>query len=218
MTGVRGLAVLIAGGLLAGPGTAAQSGAVRLGLVSSRVERIAPVTGTQALTGIGWTLEGAFGIGPATLGVRYLQTPVSNDSTPDAIDLVEGEALLWFAPIHWVDVGLGPHLRAYAQGGGTERWVLWELRVRGNAVLFGPAIAAYAEGWRILGASVDAAESFNSGGGLEGGLRFVFGRFPLGGSPLSVRVRYRVERLNLGDGLRRETVEQLGVAFGIGRR
>jgi len=206
-------ALLALVGLL-GPQTAvAQSGAVRLGLVSSRVERIAPVTGTQTLSAVGVTLDGALGIGPATLRIRYLQSPLTNDSTTEKTDLVEGEALVWVAPIRWVDLGIGPHLRAYAQGGGTERWVLWEIRVRGNAALIGAGVGAYAEAWAVIGASVDAAESFDSGRGLEGGLRFAFGRLPF-----SARVRYRVERLNLGAGSRRETLEQLGVAFGVGRR
>ena len=190
---------------------AAQSGAARVGIAQARVERISPVNGTQAFSGLGFGLEGAFGIGPATLELRYFESPLTADEVTDEVDLVEGEALLWVTPVRWASVGGGPHIRAYTEAGGTERWVMWELRGRASADLLQPTLAAYVEGWMTVGASADVAEPLDAGRGLEGGLRVAVGRLPF-----SARLRYRVERLELGDGVRRETVEHFGIAIGIG--
>jgi hypothetical protein len=182
-------------------------------MTQARVERISPVNGTQTFDGVGFGMEGAFGLGPATLGVRYFESPLTAEGVTEDLDLVEGEALLWVTPARWVSVGGGPHVRAYAATGGTERWVMWELRARANADLLRPSLGAYAEGWITISADADVAEPLDSGRGLEGGLRVAVGRLPV-----SARLRYRVERLDLGDGVRRETVEQVGIAIGVGRR
>ena len=192
---------------------AAQSGAARVAIAQARVERISPVNGTQAFSGVGFGLEGAFGLGPATLGLRYFQSPLTAEGVTDDLDLVEGEALLWVTPTRWVSVGGGPHIRAYAATGGTERWVMWELRGRASADLLRPTLAAYVEGWVTISADADVAEPLDGGRGLEGGLHLAVGRLPF-----TARLRYRVERLELGDGVRRETVEQLGIAIGVGWR
>lgn len=200
--------------LLATPAVAiAQSGAVRLGLASVRAGRLAPVMGERVLNGVGWSLDAAFGMGPATLDLRYLESGLSDAESGTDLDLVDGEIILMVAPLRWAAVGVGPHIRSYVQSGGTERWVLWELRARAKAELLADQIDGYVEGWLVVGADADVVEPFDNGRGLEGGLRLVFGRLPI-----SARLRYRVERLNLGDGAREETVDQLGIAIGIGRR
>jgi hypothetical protein len=211
MTRLRPL--VVAAACLLPHAAGAQSGAVRVGLGSAQVERISPVNGTQAFDGMGFALDGAFGLGPVTLGVRYFDGGISSDEVATEIDLVEGEALLWATPVRWVSVGLGPHIRAYVEEGGTERWVMWELRARGSVDLLRPALGAYIEGWTVLSADADVAETFDSGRGFEGGLSVAAGRLPF-----SARLRYRVERLELGDGVRRETVEHIGVVIGVGRR
>jgi hypothetical protein len=96
--------------------------------------------------------------------------------------------------------------------GTTERWLFWTVRGRGTAGLFPGRADAYFEGWLTLGGSVDVAEPFNSGSGVEGGLEVSVGRLPL-----ALRLRYRVERVRLGDGARRETTEHLMLGVGIGR-
>jgi len=211
VTPARAVVLLLACGLP--HAAAAQSGALRVGLASASVERISPVDGTQAFDGVGFGLDGAFGLGPATLAVRYFEGPLNADGETDELDLVEGEALLWVTPARWVSLGGGPHIRAYVEEGGTERWVMWELRARGNVGLLAPSLGAYVELWTTVSADADVAEPFDSGRGLEGGLNFATGRLPF-----SARLRYRVERLDLGDGARRETVEHIGLVIGVGRR
>jgi len=72
---------------------------------------------------------------------------------------------------------------------------------------------AYAELWTVLGSSLPLSGDLDRGLGLEGGLRITFGHLPI-----SAQVRYRVNRLALADDRRRETLEYLGIAVGIGRR
>jgi hypothetical protein len=192
---------------------AAQSGALRVGIDRAQLERISPVDGTRAFDGVGFALDGAFGAGPVTLGVRYFEGAIAADGATGDLDLVEGEAILWVMPLRWVSVGGGPHIRAYVEEGGTERWVMWEMRARGSADLLRPSLGAYAEAWTVFSADADVAEPLDAGRGFEGGLRFAAGRLPI-----SARLRYRVERLELGDGVRRETVEHLALVIGIGRR
>jgi len=189
-----------------------QSGAVHLGAGQVRAEQVFSVGDTVARSGFAWSLDGAFGIGPATLAVRYLEGSLASDDTATETDLVEGEVILWFAPVRWAAVGAGPHVRAYVEEGGTERWTMWEVRARGTAQLTG-AVTAYGELWTVLGSGLPVTGSLDRGLGLEGGLRIAFGRLPFSG-----QLRYRVNQLAVADGGRLETVEQLGIAVGIGRR
>ncbi|MDH5197868.1 MAG: hypothetical protein OEY20_11515 [Gemmatimonadota bacterium] len=210
---MRHRAGLLLIGLTAGPMPAmAQSAALRLGVSNVRAEQIAPITGTRFRDGMAWSLDGAVGYRFATLGIRYLEGSLTGDDPSANGDLVEGEAILWLAPLRWAALGVGRHLRSYVQGGGTEAWRFWEIRGRGRARLTG-ALDAYAELWTVLGSTLPGGASLDRGMGMEGGLRLALGRLPASG-----HLRYRVERLDVGDGARRETVEQFGIAVGIGRR
>src|SRR2546421_8618136 len=44
--------------------------------------------------------------------------------------LIEGALLVGFRPVEWLTLSGGPHARAYAASGQTQRWLFWELRVR----------------------------------------------------------------------------------------
>lgn len=190
----------------------AQSAALRIGAGQVRADQVYSVGDTVARNGMAWSLDGAFGLGPATLAVRYLEGSLSGDDPSTETDIVEGEMVLWVAPVRWVALGAGPHLRAYVESGGTERWTMWEVRARGTTQLT-RVLTAYGELWTVLGSGLPVAGSLDTGLGLEGGLRIAFGRLPF-----SAELRYRVNRLAVADGGRRETVEQVGVAVGVGRR
>ncbi|HEX9632819.1 MAG TPA: hypothetical protein VGA02_10175 [Gemmatimonadales bacterium] len=195
----------------AGP-AAAQSAALRLGVGQVRADQVLAAGDTVARSGMAVSLDGAFGVGPATLAVRYLEGSLASDDAGRETDLVEGEVILWVAPFRWAALGAGRHLRSYVESGGTERWATWEIRGRGTAQLT-TALTAYGELWTVVGSAVPVTGPLETGMGLEGGLRFALGRFPF-----SAHLRYRVDRLAVPDAGRRETVEQLGIAVGVGRR
>ncbi len=189
----------------------AQSGAVRAVVHGVWVTGDRP-TGARERTGLGLGGEATFGVGPAGLAVGYLEG--SLDETGGAsTDFVEGHAFFTLRPLRWAALGFGPHVRSFIEPGGTQRWLLWEAHVQAATELLGPTIEAYAEGWVVVSAEVEVSEPFDGGRGLEGGLRVAVGRLPV-----ALRLRYRLERLELGGGTRRETVEQVGLAVGIGRR
>jgi hypothetical protein len=197
---------------------AAQWWGVRLGLGQVRAAQVTEAADTVARSGMAWTLDGTVSRGWFTLAVRYLQGGLGSDDPSRETSVVEGEAILWVAPVRWGAVGLGRHLRAYVEPGGTEHWTQWQLRGRGTAQLTG-VIAAYGELWLALGAGLPGDVSLGSGRGLEGGLSIQVSRL-IGALPQTahLHLRYRVNGLSVGDAGRRETVESLGIALGIGRR
>jgi hypothetical protein len=158
------------------------------------------------------TVDGAFGLGPVTLAVRYLEGSLASDDPSADTDLVEGEVVLWVAPVRWAALGAGRHLRSYVEPGGTERWTMWDVRARGSAQLT-EALTAYGMLWTVLGSGLPVSGSLETGLGLEGGLRLTLGRLPF-----SAELRYRVDRLAVPEAGRRETIEQVGIAVGVGRR
>ena len=98
----------------------------------------------------------------------------------------------------------------------SERWDLWAVRRRAGAALFLPtrrsvAWHSYREGGRALSADVNVPASVDNSGGGEGGMMLRLTRIPIWS-----RIGYRIDRANLGDGTRRETVQQLIFALGIG--
>lgn len=210
---MRRLAWLLILGLGGPTGSAtAQSAALRLGVGQVRADQVFAAGDTVTRSGMAVSLDGAFGVGPATLAVRYLEGSLSSDDVSRDTDLVEGEVILWLAPVRWAALGAGRHIRSYVESGGTERWTTWEIRGRGTAQLTA-ALAAYGELWTVVGSAVPVTGPLESGMGLEGGLRLALGRFPF-----SAHLRYRVDRLAVPDAGRRETIEQLGIALGVGRR
>jgi hypothetical protein len=197
----------------------AQSWSARMTVGTAGVQRPAVGADTSvALRGTVLGVGGTYTLGPATLDIRYAQGGVSAAGGDLATDLVDGEIVVWVAPVRWVSLGLGPHARAFVEDGGTERWLLWELRLRSGTALVGSTVRVYCEGWRVVGAAVPVVDPFDHGWGMEGGLSVVFGRSPLGSLPFSARLTYRVEQQVVANGARRETQNRLGIGIGVGWR
>jgi hypothetical protein len=205
----RGAALALA---VVAPPLGAQSFGARAAVAFVR-EAVGQGGATRLRSGATWGGEGAFGLGPVVLSVRYLQGSIDSATGTTPVDYVEGQALLMIRPVRWLAAGFGPHARSFIEPGGTQRWLMWEVHGQGFAPLVGSLLEAYLEGWAVVGSSIDLVESLDHGLGIEGGMRVALGRLPV-----SVRVRYRSERLALGSGLRQETHEQIALAVGIGRR
>ena len=93
------------------------------------------------------------------------------------------------------------------------RWVFWEARARFEATLSkSSSLWSYFEGWYALSGSVNAAEPFGNGRGLEGGLGLL-----IPSTPIQVRLAYRVDRGALQEDARTEAIEALALSVGIGR-
>lgn len=208
----RGLPILLLAVAGRWEAASAQSAALRVGAGQVRADQVFSVGDTVARSGMALTVDGAFGLGPVTLAVRYLEGSLASDDPSADTDLVEGEVVLWVAPVRWAALGAGRHLRSYVEPGGTERWTMWDVRARGSAQLT-EALTAYGMLWTVLGSGLPVSGSLETGLGLEGGLRLTLGRLPF-----SAELRYRVDRLAVPEAGRRETIEQVGIAVGVGRR
>lgn len=148
-------------------------------------------------------------LGRLRLDLRYLEGGLgSNQDIPDQ-DIVEGEVLLGMAPLSWLVLKGGPHIRSYVTSQGTQRWVFWEGRAAATAKLGSPSLLSYLEVWHVFGSDVDAVEEYDSGNGLEGGIRLTLNRLPFWG-----KLAYRVDHSSLGGGAKTDTVEQLVFALG----
>ncbi len=148
------------------------------------------------------------------LDVRYLEGGISADSDSGDEDIVEGELMLGVAPLSWLAVKFGPHIRSFVTPQGTERWFFWEGRLATAAKLGSPNLVTYFQAWYVFSSDVDAVQSYDSGKGVEGGIRLSLSRLPFYGD-----LGYRMDQSKLGDGAATQTVEQLIVAIGwmIGR-
>jgi len=159
----------------------------------------------------GLTIGGAAAVrfGRLRLDLRYLEGGLGSDQEVPDQDIVEGELLLGVAPLSWLVVKAGPHIRSFVTSQGTQRWVFWEGRVTAAANLGSPNLLTYLEVWHVLGANVDAVEPYDSGNGLEGGIRLAMNRLPFWG-----QLAYRIDHNSIGDGAKTDTVEQLVFAIG----
>jgi hypothetical protein len=210
---VSGLTAPLVAGLLVLPGLAAAQVVGARGLIVGMRTTTATAATDLRLSGSAFGLEGGIGLGPAALTLRYLEGSVRNDTAAVERDFAEGDLTLWARPFRWAALGAGPHVRSFVATGSTERWLFWEVRARASAGLLPRTVDAYLEGWVVVSGDVDVPDPFNAGRGVEGGLEVAVGRLPV-----SVRLRYRAERIALGDGARRETTEHVMLGVGIGRR
>jgi hypothetical protein len=143
------------------------------------------------------------------LDMRYLEGGLSSDSDLPDEDIVEGELMFGVAPFSWLTVKIGPHIRSFVTPRGTERWAFWEARVGTAAKLGSPHLVTYFEAWHVIASDVDAIGSYDSGNGLEGGIRLSLSRLPFYGE-----FAYRIDQSKLADGAATHTVEQLVFAIG----
>ncbi len=178
-----------------------------LGVASRLNEKT--LDGSNTFTGFVVGIEGTIVAGRFGVDLRYLEGNLSPDIADIQREIADAELLISYRPIRWLAIRTGPHLRALITEAGTQRFVLWEMRVQAQTTLFVPAVASYFELWRVLAGSVNPTEPWDGGQGLEGGLRIRIESLPVSG-----RFAYRVDRGQLRDGAHEETLEQLVFAIG----
>lgn len=171
----------------------------------------------ERLSGVTLGIEGTVARGRWFVDARYLEGSLSPSVGSLARDVVEGELLLGYQALDWLDVKLGPHIRSYLAGGDTERWVFWEARTQAEWGLYTPSterftLSSYVELWLVLTGTVNLPNPYGSGRGAEGGMLLRLDR-----APVWARFAYRVDRGTLQEGIRTETLEQIVIAIGITR-
>jgi hypothetical protein len=151
---------------------------------------------------------------PVSLELSYSQGRLTADTgNAAARDLVEGSLLLTGRPLNWLALKVGPHLRAYAAPGGTERWVLWEARARADAPILEGKWLVYGELWVAVASSVNVDPGSGGARGAEAGLTV---RVPQ--TPLWARLAYVVDQSRFKNGTRTESVQSVVLALGLSAR
>jgi len=178
-------------------------------------------TGEQRLSGFGFGGDGSLAFRRLGLGIRYMEGSLSPSDAGRDRSIVEGELMLSVRAFSWLRIGFGPHVRSLIIPEGTERWFFWEGRIQAKTRLGSPRLVSVFEFWQVISADVDVDDPFDSGQGIEGGLRWEFSSLPfwpgLGYRPVWLGLGYRIDRSKLGNGSRTEVMEHLLISVGVGR-
>ena len=211
----RVTALVLAGALVASP-LAAQ--VARFAGADGSIYRVrfrsAVQGGGEALSGFATGAQARFVRGRGTMEVSYAQgrlTAETGSAAPRS--LVDGSLAFAFRPKPWLVLKAGPHLRGYVAPSGTERWVFWEARARGESAIIPDVLKAHLEGWVALASSVNVDPGAGGAHGGEAGLTL---RLPQ--LPFSVRFAYAVDRAKLANDARSETVEAVFLGITYSRR
>jgi hypothetical protein len=185
---------------------------VEAGLAGTR-EIVHSRAGATAARFAGAVLGGDVAVkrGPFAARLRYAQGRVSHDSI--ARDLAEGEALLGYAPLAWLEISVGPAARTFvAPGLSDRRWLFWTGRVSARGAIFPGRLGSFVELWQGLSGRLSRPASSARGRGLELGLE---ARLP--GKPVWGRLAYRIEQGRASGGIK-ETVEGFALTVGYSRK
>jgi len=148
------------------------------------------------------------------LDARYAEGSfTSNDPAVPARDLTEGEVQFGVRLLPVVTVSAGPHARAYTTASGSQRWVFWEARVAGQTALIPSRLDVYAQLWGAVAGSTSLSNEFGSERGGEVGARL-----GLPGTPLRLRIAYRIDHGSGTEPVRSDTVEQILLAVRLSSR
>ena len=167
---------------------------------------------TEMLSGTTFGGDGYVRLAFVELFGRYLQGSIESPEVDRAQDLIEGALSLRVRPIAPLSVGFGPRARSFVEGGGTQRWVTWEVRAGLDTWLFPRILRSAVEVSFALGGSESGGGSFGAGKAVEGNLEV---RIPR--TSLYFGVAYRVDQVSADGDARRDTVEQFLLSLGIGR-
>ena len=129
-------------------------------------------------------------------------------------DLIEGRLVVSARPLPWLEMSVGPFVRAYVTDSVTERWVFWQARARVDAPIVTASLTSYVELWRALSSQVNLVAG---AGRVQGGEAGVVYRPPQ--RSFSLRLAYRMDDAAVGRGGRgSETLEAISLAIIVGER
>ncbi len=125
-------------------------------------------------------------------------------------DLIEGRLVVAARPVPWLEMSVGPFVRAYVTDSVTERWVFWQARARVEAPIVTASLTSYVELWRALSSDVNLVAGAGRAQGGEAGVVY---RPPQ--RPFWLRLSYRLDdaavRARGG-----ETLEAISLAIMVG--
>ena len=129
-------------------------------------------------------------------------------------DLIEGRLLVAARPLPWLEMSVGPFVRAYVTDAVTERWVFWQARARVDAPIVTSGLTSYLELWRAVSSQVNLVAGAGRVQGGEAGATY---RPPK--RPFSLRLAYRVDDAAVrGGGDGSQMLEAISVSVMVGER
>src|SRR6266576_319224 len=129
-------------------------------------------------------------------------------------DLIEGRLLVAARPLPWLEMSVGPFVRAYVTDAVTERWVFWQARARADAPIVTSGLTSYVELWRAVSSQVNLVAG---AGRVQGGEAGVTYRPPK--RPFSLRLAYRVDDAAVrGGGDGSQMLEAISLSVLVGER
>jgi hypothetical protein len=175
---------------------------------------VARVGGTGAVRMRGPVLggEGRVVFNQFSVGVGLLSGTLQTADQTVKRDLIEGRLVVAARPVPWLEMSLGPFVRAYVTDSITERWLFWQARARFEAPIVTASLTSYVELWRALSSEVNLVAG---AGRVQGGEAGVVYRPPR--RPYLVRLAYRMDDAAVrGVGTGSETLESISVAVIVG--
>jgi len=125
-------------------------------------------------------------------------------------DLIEGRIVVAARPVPWLEMSVGPFVRAYVTDTVTERWVFWQARARVEAPIVTSSLTSYVELWRALSSDVNLVAG---AGRVQGGEAGVVYRPPQ--RPFWLRLSYRLDDAAVR-ARGSETLEAISLAIMVG--
>ncbi len=153
--------------------------------------------------------EGRLVFNQFAVGVGLLSGTLQMADQTVKRDLIEGRLVVAARPLPWLEMSVGPFVRAYVTDSVTERWVFWQARARVDAPMTA-SLTSYVELWRALSSDVNLVAG---AGRVQGGEAGVVYRPPQ--RPYWVRLAYRLDDAAVRAG-GSETLEAVSLAIGVG--
>ncbi len=154
--------------------------------------------------------EGRLVFNQFAVGVGLLSGTLQMADQTVKRDLIEGRLVVAARPLPWLEMSVGPFVRAYVTDSVTERWVFWQARARVDAPIVTASLTSYVELWRALSSDVNLVAG---AGRVQGGEAGVVYRPPQ--RPYWVRLAYRLDDAAVRAG-GSETLEAVSLAIGVG--
>jgi len=168
-----------------------------------------------SLRGPGFGGEGRLAVNGLLFGLGLLEgqlKPSSAAATAPPLDLVQGTVYVGGRLAPWLEMTVGPVVRAYVTDSSTERWVFWQARARVDAPIVVGKLGSYLEVWRALASDVNLP---TGAGRIQGGEAGVVYQPPR--QRVWLRLSYRMDDALLGGGGPggNETMEAITLSGGI---
>jgi len=166
-----------------------------------------------SLRGPGFGGEGRIAVNGLLFGLGLLEgqlKPSGAAATAPQLDLVQGTLFVGGRLAPWLEMTVGPVVRAYVADSTTERWVYWQARARVDAPIVMGKLGSYFEVWRALASDVNLP---TGAGRIQGGEAGVVYQPPR--QRVWLRLSYRMDDALLGGPGGNETMEAITLSGGI---